>query len=433
MAAVSKAASRSFGYGIGGIALLTLTILFGITASSGLPGAPTTLVRAAFTNVGASLKVGDDVRENSVRIGRVSALTNEDGRAIVTLELDGHPAINADARAAIWDQSALAKKFVELDRGNSATGPLGDRILPEASNVNSADLDQLLDVLDPATRAALTSSVRQLGVGMAGHSQDLHDLLVHAPVILTGVGTISSALSSPQADLPSLLKQADQLTGALKGRQQQLSDLVAQVGTTARAVTVDNGKPLQDTLKDLPATLTDARASFDALDKPLDDARTALATVRPGVEALGQATPDLRGVLREGPAPLNQVPGVVKKTEPALTDLTKAVADARPLVPALSRGLTDLATPLNVLARYSTEVVNFFRRIESMVSTEVSPGVHGARVGLAIEGLATVAGGVIHDPLVGTDAYPAPGQADRERTASPLNGLPPNLLPGGTK
>jgi phospholipid/cholesterol/gamma-HCH transport system substrate-binding protein len=429
MAAMPKASrttTRTFVTGIGGLVFLAAIILFGATASSGLPGAPTTVVRAAFANVGAPLKVGDDVRENSSRIGRVSALQYDQGHAVVTLELDGHVDVYADARAAIWDQSALAKKFVELDRGHAETGPLGTQVISADRNVNSADLDQVLDVLDPTTRTALTSTVRQLGEGAAGHSQDLHDVLEHAPAILNGLGTTSSALASPDADLPALLQRADQLAGALQGRQQQLADLVAQAGTTARALSVDDGKPLQDTVKELPGTLTDTRAALQTLDKPLDDLQAALTSVRPGVEALGQATPDLRGVLTEAPAPLNLVPGVATSAEPAVTALTGTLADARPLAPALSRGLSDAALPLTTLSGYSREVVEFFRRIESMVSTEVAPGVHGARVGVAVEGPSVLTGGVLHDPLQGQDAYPAPGQADREHTSSPLN-----ILPGG--
>jgi phospholipid/cholesterol/gamma-HCH transport system substrate-binding protein len=428
MAAMARGTARSFVAGIGGILVVSLIILFGVTASSGLPGAPTTVVRAAFNNVGAPLQVGDDVRENSSRVGRVSALTYDRGQAVVTLELNGHVKVNADARAAIWDQSALAKKFVELDRGHPEAGPLGSRIIAADRNVDSADLDQVLDVLDPATRAALTGTIRQVGGGAAGHSEDLHDLLEHAPAILNHVGDTSTALASPNANLPALLRQADQLAGAFKGHDQQLASLVEQTGTTVHAISVDQGKPLQDTIKDLPATLSDARAAFDSLDKPLDDTRTALAKVRPGAQSLGQATPDLRGVLREGPAPLNRVPGVARLAKPAVSDLTGTLADARPLAPALSRGLTDAALTLNTLAPYSRQVVTFFQRIESMVSTEVSPGVHGARVGVALEGISAVTGGLLNDPLQGQDAYPAPGQADRERTGSPLN-----AVPGGNK
>ncbi|MFJ8812941.1 MlaD family protein [Amycolatopsis thermoflava] len=418
--------TRSFVIGIAGLVVLALVVLFGITASSGVPGAAKTVVRAAFHNVGAPLKVGDDVRENSARIGRVADLGYDGEQAVVTLELDGTVPVYADARAAIWDQSALAKKFVELDRGHPEAGSLDGRLIPPERNVGSADLDDVLDVLDPATRSALTGTVRELGGGAAGHSQDLHDFIEHAPAELSGLGTTAGALSAAETDLPALLARADELAGAFAGHDRELAELVRQAGDTANALAVDEGRPLRDTLGNLPATLTGAREALSSLHQPLTDAHGALAAVRPGAQALGQATGDLRGVLREAPTPLGKVPGVAQAAEPAITELTGALADARPLVPALSRGLVDLASPVNTLAPYSREVVEFFRRIESMVSTEVAPGVHGARVGVALEGPSALTGGLLKDPLQGQDAYPAPGAADREHTQSPVN-----LLPGG--
>jgi phospholipid/cholesterol/gamma-HCH transport system substrate-binding protein len=422
MAARSRV--RPFLVGIAGIAVIALVLMFGITASSGIPGVPTTVVKAAFSNVGASLKVGDDVRENGSRIGRVSAMDSDGRRGVVTLELDGGGVpVYADARAAVNDTSALAKKFVELDRGHEQAGPLGEQVIPENRNADSGDLDQVLNTLDPATRDALTGTLREAGSGAAGHSRDLHDLLEHAPAILDGTGTITSALASKEADLPSLLQRADQLAGSLHGHEEQLSTLVDQAGATMRAVGVDDGKPLEDTVQQLPATLESARGTFDALNKPLDDTEAALAGLRPGLADLGKATPDLRGVLTGGRAPLDKVPGVAGLAQPAVEDLTATVRDARPLIPVVSRGLTDVANPVNTLAAYTNEVAAFFQRLESMTSTSVSPGVHGARVAPSVGG-ALLTGGVLPHLLEGQNPYPAPGQADRDHTASPLNALP---------
>ena len=421
MAAPGRETTRSFGAGLAGLLVIGVIVAFGLTASSGVPGRTTTEVRAAFTDVGASLRVGNDVRENSSRIGRVSRIAYENGRAVLTLELNGNVPVYADARAEIWDQSALAKKFVELNRGNPEAGPLGGRTIAVTRTVDSADLDQILDVLDPATRAKLTGTVRELGVGTAGHGRDLHDLIGNAPDLLGDLGTTSDTLSSPETDLPALLRQADLLAGSFAGHERRLAALIAEAGATADAIGTRQGEPLRDGIEQLPGTLRDAQAAFDALDRPLADARVALTTIQPGARALGQATPDLRGVLREGQPPLRLVPGVARKAQPAITDLTRTVADARPLVPALSRGLSNAAVPLTTLARYSRDVVVFFQRVESMVSTSVSPGVHGARVGVALEGPSAVTGGVVKDPLQGSDPYPEPGEADGQRTRSPLN------------
>lgn len=417
---------RTFIVGLGGIAILLAVVLFGITASSGMPFTPKTIVRAAFDNVGAPLKVGDDVRENSSRIGRVSTLEYRAGKAIVTMELNGDLDVHADARAAIWDQSALAKKFVLLHRGNAEAGPLGDETIPMEHTTGSADLDDVLDVLDKPTRDALGSTLREVGTGAAGHGQDVHDFVRNAPDLVHDVGQVSGALASSDADLAGLLREANELAGSLQGRHRQLAALVEEVGTTSKAIVVDGGAPLQNALSELPSTLDAANASFTSLDKPLRDLHVGLDRLRPGAKALAEATPDLRGVLTEGPTPLNKVPAVARKAEPTVDKLTSTVADARPLAPAVSRGLTDLSPPLTTLATYSREVVEFFRRIESMVSTSVAPGVHGARVGVAAAGPALVTGGVLNDPLQGQNFYPAPGEADRDHTSSPIN-----ILPGG--
>jgi phospholipid/cholesterol/gamma-HCH transport system substrate-binding protein len=425
MARISRSAIKAFPAGLLALAVIVAMVIFGITASSGLPGAPTTKVRAAFQNVGASLQVGDDVRENSVRIGRVAALSYDGAQAIATLQLDGHKAVNSDAHASIEDTSALAKKFINLDRGHPQAGSLGAKVIPESRDSNSADLDNVLNVLDPKTRKGLTGTVRQAGEGVAGHSDDLGAVLDHAPQLLAGTGEISSALAAPKAGLPSLLQQADQLATSLNGHERQLSALVKTSDSTMRALDTDGGVPLKDSVKQLPITLHTAGQSFDDLERPLDDTRAALTDLKPGADALGNATPDLRGVLTQGRRPLDQVPGVAHDAEPAVSDLTKTVQDARPLIPALSKGLVDASGPVGSLSAYSSEVVQFFRRIESMVSAEVSPGVHGARVLPSIGGsLAT--GGVLPHALEGTEPYPAPGTVDKLHTKSPVN-----LLPGG--
>lgn len=393
------------------------------TAASGLPWSSTTEVKAQFDKVG-TLKPGNDVRENSVRIGKVEAVDYAGGHAVVTLSLDGDVPVYSDARAAVWDQSALAKKFVELDRGHPQSGSLGGRTIDAAHSLGATDLDDVLNVFDPQTRDKLSTALRQLGSGVAGQSQNLHDILEKAPALLTDSGKISNALTSPQADLPRLLSSVTGFAGAFSGTHKELANLVAESANTFDAVAVDGGQPLQESIKSLPGTLRDADMAMDALNVPLADTRQAMTDLGPGAQSLGAATPDLRGVLREGIPPLNKVPGVAGQASPAVEDLTATVTDARPLAPRLSEGLGDLATPLSILAPYSMDIVSFFGRANSMVSTSTGPGRHVARLGLAIPGLSVVTGGLLPDPMSHRMPYPAPGTADSYRTG---------LLPGGSK
>lgn len=420
MVRISRQVVGSFWVGV--VALIgVLAIAFvGATASQGLPWKPTTQVNAAFEDVG-ELPVGSKVRENSRVVGKVTSLSYEDDTAVVTIELDGHNVpVYADARAAIWDQSALGTKFVELNRGNEAAGSLGDRIIPANRNVNSSDLGRLLDVFDEKTRAQLTGALRELGGGLAGHSKDLHDILERAPEMLDDAGRIGRTLASSETDLGSLLHNADQLVGAFNGHERQMAALVHEVGTTFEAVTVDDGVPLRDVVRQLPPTLQSARSGLRSLDQPLSDAKQAVVTLRPGVESLAQATPDLRGVLREGIRPLQKLPPVAQQAAPAVDELTQTARDARPLAPRLSEGLSYAVAPLAVLAPYASEIRTFFDRLNSLVSSYTAPDTHGARLGLAIDGLDIVGGGVVRGPIP-RNPYPAPGVADRDRAVSPLD------------
>lgn len=417
MAPVTRRTARTFGLG-----LVTLTVFgflfylaLGAQLQSSLPWQTTTTVEAEFEDV-ATLSPGDDVRENGVRIGRVNEVRRE-GRTVALLQLDGNVPVYSDARAMIADRSALAARYVELHRGHPQAGALGPMRIPVTQTMSATDLGDLLDVFDPSTRQQLQKTVGELGRGTAGHSEDLHDVLDKAPTLLSGLSRVSSALSSPKADVGALIHDVDDLATQFQGRESDIRNLVDGLDKTLHAVNVDRGAPLTNTLDKLPSSLGTVRASLAGLDQPLADTRDAVVTLRPGTGALGQSVPDLRGFLRESPQPLGKVPGVVDTAAPAVSDLTRTVADARPLAPKLSEGLTSAATPLDVLAPYASDLVTLTQRARSFTSSTVN-GEHVARIGINVTP-GSVLGGV-GDPTFQRNVYPAPGETANNHADSPL-------------
>nr|WP_245818713.1 MlaD family protein [Haloechinothrix alba] len=400
---------------LGLVAVLVLVYVAG-SAQSGLPWQETSNVEAEFDDV-ATLEPGSEVRENGVRIGQVSDVF-QDEVTVATLQLDGDVPVYKDARAIIADESALANRFVELHRGSEQAGELGNHRIPVDQTVGATDLADLLDVFDKQTRDQMTSALRELGGGAAGHSENLHDLLSAAPDLLEDGGEVTAALASPEAELPALLHNVENLANEFHGREHQISGMVTQLDDTLRAVNVDSTEPLRDTLTELPDTLEDVRTEVSTLDQPLTDARVAVSGMREGTESLGHATPDLRGLLTESIEPLDKIPGVASKATPAVEDLTQTVADLRPLAPRLSEGLLDAAPPLEILAPYSQDIVTFFQRIKSFVSQSVGDGRHVARLGLGFSHLSTVAGGAIEDPTLRRNVYPEPGEVDHNQAES---------------
>lgn len=406
---VTRERGRSFLVGVGLLCAVALAGYVALTAKAGTPLSRHTRVKAAFSDVG-QLSAGDDVRRDSVRIGQVGAIDYSGSQAVVTMELSAHETVHADARAAMWDQSALGQKFVELDPGSAAAGPLGDRVIPRSRTVSAMDIDQLLDVFDAPTRDATGSAVRELGTGAAGHSKDLHAFLTGAPSLLGDLGTLSDSLASPRTDLPALLGSAHRLSAQLAGRPDRLRELVRNTNTTLQAVGADGGAPLSKTVGALPDTLTSVRRLHDDLLQPLSDAQSALTTLGPGARSLGAATPDLRGVLTGGVTPLRKVPKVAASADPAIDALSTTFHDARPLVPRLDRALAGLNPFITALAPYSVDIPGLAAGGAGFTNDRFYDQ-RGLVFG-AVRILPVIAPGSVAGLLPeGFDPYPAPGTA----------------------
>lgn len=399
-----------------GLVVLAVGAVIGyvtFTAHTGaLPGAAATVVRAEFARVGTT-DTNTEVRRFAQRIGQVTAIEVRDGRAVVTMRLDGAVPVHADATAALWDQSALGQKFVELRTGTPAAGPLGDVPIPLARTEYAHDLADLLDVFDPATRAALQGAVGELGAGASGRGADVQALAAAAPGLLAGTGTVADALADPAAELPGLLAGSVRLGERFDGRTDAIRTLLRRAEQTLAAVRVDDGRPLADTLASLAPTLEEAGPALDTLPGPLADVTATMRAVGPGARALGAATPDLRGLLAEGAGPLADVPGVADAAEPALADLTDTLADLRPFVPRLGDGLAAAAPPLQVLAPYARDLGLFGDDFGRLV-TNNDGFDHQFRLFLAPPGAPSAAG----LGTAPTNVYPEPGEAIHDRDAT---------------
>lgn len=418
-----RAATRTVLLGLVGLAIVSVIGYVAGTAHSGLPFRTTTAVRAAFHDVG-SVHVDSQVRQNSVPVGRVSSIDYRDGQAVVGLELDGERPVFSDASAKVWDFSALGQKFIEFSPGTPAAGPLGNRTIGAPRNNDSADIYQALNVFDPKTLGAATGATREVGGGIAGHGDDLQSFTGAAPGMLGSLGTVSASLSADDANLPGLLHSADRLASRFVGRQRQIADTLGQTDATLRAVTTGGSGPLRDTLRALPATLDDARTGFDSINGPLSDTRAFLRDVRPGAAALAQAEPQLRGVLREAPAPLGKVPPVADDAKPALEGLATAMQDAQPLAPRLAELFTNLAEPVSALAPYARDTESLWARLRNNLA-ENADGKHYGRTTFNVNGR-TLSG--LLPGGIGTNPYPKPSTADLDRFGGPA--VP---TPGGNR
>jgi phospholipid/cholesterol/gamma-HCH transport system substrate-binding protein len=403
--------------GLGVVAFFVGAVYLALTASSGLPGQSHRLVHAAFPTVGG-LRVGDEVRKASVRIGQVSDITLDGDRALVTLQLDSDETVYRNATVAIESRSALGQNFVALAAGAPGAGDLADgQLIPTSHAHGPASLDDVLSTFDPKTRAATSSAIRELGGGLAGHGDELHAAVLNAPDLLRDLGTVSRAAAAPSTDLAGLLRSTEALASRFDGREQQLAELTDDVSITLSSLAVDDGRALGDTISQAPATLSQARTALVALQTPLSDLQRGMESLRPGARALGAATPNLRGALRESLVPLGKVASVAQQAQPAVAGLRDLLHDARPLAPRLEDLLASTHSPAAVLAPYAPEISRFFTWWSSANRFSDKSGNY-LRIELLFRPESVAGASGLSDPLLHRNPYPAPGQAPRDRANS---------------
>jgi len=387
--------------------LVAVGVIGGIVQTGGaLPAKSYTYVNAEFDDVGM-LKPGKEVKRNGIHAGNVSAIEYRDGRALVTLRLDGEQKVYRDARAEIGNTSALGRKFVSFDPGTPQAGALGGKTLPRTQTKSSVVLEDVFEALDPQTRKALAASLREFG-GVAGGGPDLNRMLRAAPDMFDDVQQLSTAVTSPRADFDGMLASANTLVGRFANREAQLSALMRNFDATLSVLNVDDAAPLRKVVGELPPTLRETQRALNDLNRPLRDVKSAVRDLEPGGAALGASADDLRGVLREAVDPLRKVPAVSGQAVPAVNELTGALRDARPLVPQLSRMLASSDALLHGLAPYATDAGRFFSQ-HDLLSGTVAPGKHYFAASLALPGSYSAAG--LPDPVTGSEPYPEPGGA----------------------
>lgn len=409
---VHRADARAFLVGTLAVAVALVVAYIGLAAQTGgrLPAKSYTEVSARFSDVGA-LKPKQKVVIAGVRVGQVSGITYDAGSALVTLRLDGTRVVHRDATAAIRTESALGRKYISLDPGSPAAGPLGSRVLNTDATASTADVDTFLSSFDPPARRGLSVGLTNLGGGLLGTGPGLNTFLDHSPSLLADGQTVLQSVTAPESNLPGLLRETEQLVGSFRGREHDIADLLVSSEKTFAAINVDEGKPLAQTLDRAPETLSAARSTLKDLEPTLDDAAVATETLRPGVRDLAAATPDLRAFLSSAPTPLRKVPDVADDAAPALASLDVLVKDARPLVRRTSRLLDDAAPFLTTFRPYVPDAARFFSN-HDLLSGNFSPDEHYFSIQMAFFGAYNAS---LPDPMYDADPYPGPGKAfDRE-------------------
>lgn len=306
-------------YAVGLVSVLVVAGLTGLAFAIGIFRLleDTYTVRAEFADA-AGLRTGDDVRVAGVKVGRVAGVDveREQGRILVTMEIDSGIEIHDEATAEISLATLLGSKYVRIDEAMEGEHTFegfcstvdeslaaercrnGAPVIPyeRAGERVPFDIFELTRIATEGIQELDTDGVNAFVSDLADLTEGRRESLTE---LITTIDDVSVAVTSRDEQLGELLRRAEALSQTLAEKDETLvalidqsrailalldqrrAELAAALGEGAEAVT-GLADLIDANAAELDRLLTNLHPIVDAVAAEQDDVDRALAWAGPG-------------------------------------------------------------------------------------------------------------------------------------------------------
>jgi phospholipid/cholesterol/gamma-HCH transport system substrate-binding protein len=334
------------------LALIALLIVFATRDS-------TYRYRFVFENAGQLVK-GDIVRVGGTEAGQVTGIElTPDGRAEVTVTvLESFAPFHQGTTATIRAQSliGIANRYVDVHPGPNFRPELEDGAAVEADNTTSiVELDQLFNALDPPTRRGLQGIFDGFADWYSGNEAEANDSARYFGPSIVAIKNLVQEVNRDSRTFEEFLVETADAMDALASRPGELTELVANAGATARALSSDTGS-LTRALEELPPALRQGSDTFVALRPALDDMERFVVESGPASRVLPRFMREFRPFAQRSAGTFQKL-SVLFDTEGKGNDLYDIMRDMPPVARLADRALPRARRSL----RESTPIFSFAR------------------------------------------------------------------------
>lgn len=311
-------------------------------------------LKAELTDAGG-VKPGQNqpVRIAFVRVGEIADLELEDGRALLTLEIDPEYAdrFRRDATALLRPRTGLEDMFLDVDPGSEDAPPAeeGD-VIPIRNTLTDVDSEQILNALDRDARDYLELLVNGAGKGLEGRGGDLRKTFERLEPLHRDLARVNDAFADQREKLERLVHNYGLLTAELSRTDDQLTRLVTASEEVFEAF-ASQDEDISLAVSRLPSALRRTETTLRKVDSFSDELGPALESLRPAFdelpdanEALTELALETTGTIREDIRPF------VREAKPFLEDVQPAAADLAEAMPDLETAFGELNRLFNMAA-----------------------------------------------------------------------------------
>jgi phospholipid/cholesterol/gamma-HCH transport system substrate-binding protein len=274
-----------------GAVLIVLVIAVGLKPHQLLSLGTSVHYQAVFADAGG-LSVGNDVTRSGIKIGSVSDVSLNRGKALVTLTVEGKYEFGSDTTAHIRTGSLLGQRIVTLESaGNRAMRP--NEIIPLARTSTPYSLTEAVSDLTVNTAATDTQTLNQ---SLDTLSATIDQIAPQLGPTFDGLTRLSRTLNNRNDSLRDLLKSAADVTRVLSDRSERVNtlilnanDLIAVLNQRRQAI-VNLLANTSAVARQLSGLVSDNRAK---LAPTLDKLNAVTAMLEKNRDNIGKALPGL--------------------------------------------------------------------------------------------------------------------------------------------
>lgn len=342
------------------IALATATVILSNQRApfpSWMPlvGRDTFELRAEFTTAQAVTPgQGQTVNLAGVKVGDVSAVALEDGKAVVTMEIESEfrELIHPDASMLLRPRTGLQDMTIQLDAGTGSEPVEEGETIPLASTMPNVNPDQILEALDADTRAFLSLLIHGAaeGIGADGQPEEFAATLKRFEPTARDLAKVNGLLAKRRENLARVIRNFGLIAEEVGANDAELTRFI-ESSNEVMAEFSDEQESLRAALREAPGALSQTAEALRASDSFSRELGPALEELTPGARALEPALRGTQRLFRETREPIrDQIRPFTRQVREPVTTLAELSAPLEQTAEQLDAGFSNLNLLFNMLA-----------------------------------------------------------------------------------
>lgn len=287
-----------------------------------------------------------------IQVGKISAVDLEDGHAVIGMDIEPKyiDLIHSNATLLLRPKTNLNDMVVEISPGTGKEHVEAGYTFPLSRTEPAIPFEAFLSTLDADTQQYLQLLVAGGAQGIGGRGRQLSGALRRLQPFSHYIAKLNQVVAGRRVELARVIHDFGLLTEELGRHDRDLERFVSS-SKDALGNFANQQQSIQQSLVELPATLTALRSALASSDRFSTVARPALLGLIPQAQALGPALKANERLFKQTTVPIrDQIRPFTRQVRPVLVHTNEGAADLKTTVNSFGNALGGLNSFLNELA-----------------------------------------------------------------------------------